>query len=118
LSQQIIIGIWLGLAIIAANLPWLSERWLFVIVRQGGQAKPFWLRLIEWGLLYALILAMGFGFEYKAAGRPKPCEKRYGRAEDNLLPPVMVYPPSPLSSHALGVTLFPAFQNPPKISAS
>ncbi|CDI03102.1 MAG: DUF2818 family protein [Candidatus Competibacter denitrificans] len=68
MSQQIIIGIWLGLAIIAANLPWLSERWLFVIVRQGGQAKPFWLRLIEWGLLYALILAMGFGFEYKAAG--------------------------------------------------
>ena len=68
MSQQLIVGIWLGLAIIAANLPWLSERWLLVIVRQAGQTKPFWFRLIEWSLLYILILAMGFGLEYKATG--------------------------------------------------
>lgn len=61
-------GLWLGLAVAAANLPWLSERWLFVIARRNGQVKPFWLRLFEWGLLYGLVVGMGFGFEYQAAG--------------------------------------------------
>jgi len=68
LSQQIIVAIWLGLAVVAANLPWLSERWLLVLARRDGRNKPFWMRLIEWALLYGLILGMGFGFEYKAAG--------------------------------------------------
>lgn len=68
MSQGIVVGLWLGLAVVAANLPWLSERWLFVIARRDGRPKPFWLRLIEWGLLYGLILGIGFGFEYKASG--------------------------------------------------
>ena len=68
MSQSIVIGLWLGLAVIAANLPWLSERWLFIFARPDRRAKPFWLRLIEWGLLYGLIAGMGFGFEYKTAG--------------------------------------------------
>ena len=68
MSQGIVVGLWLGLAVVAANLPWLSERWLFVIARRDGRPKPFWLRLIEWGLLYGLILSIGFGFEYKASG--------------------------------------------------
>ncbi len=68
MSQEIIVDFWLGLAIVAANLPWLSERWLFVIVRRDGRAKPFWLRLVEWGGLYGLVVGMGFGFEYKVAG--------------------------------------------------
>lgn len=53
----------------AANLPWLSERWFFVFSRRNEQqGKPFWLRLIEWTLLYGLILGAGFGFEYRATG--------------------------------------------------
>lgn len=68
MPQGIVVGLWLGLAVVAANLPWLSERWLFVIARRDGRPKPFWLRLIEWGLLYGLILGIGFGFEYKASG--------------------------------------------------
>lgn len=67
MPQGIIIGSWLGLAILAANLPWLSERWLLVIAC-NGRSKPFWLRLMECGLLYGLVLGMGFGFEYKATG--------------------------------------------------
>jgi len=66
--QGIVIGFWLGLAVVATNLPWLSERWLLVIARRDRRGKPFWLRLIEWGLLYGLIVGMGFGFEYKMTG--------------------------------------------------
>ncbi len=61
------IGLWLGLAVVVASLPWLSERWLFLVARKG-RIKSFWLQLIEWGLLYGLILGMGFGFEYKTTG--------------------------------------------------
>lgn len=68
MPQGIAIGFWLGLAVVAANLPWLSERWLWVIVRRNGRPKPFWLRLVEWALLYALVLGLGLGFEYKASG--------------------------------------------------
>ena len=71
MPQGAIIGLWLGLAVVAANLPWLSERWLFVAAR-GGRPKPFWLRLVEWGLLYGLALGMGFEFEYKATGTVHP----------------------------------------------
>lgn len=56
---------------IVANLPWLSERWLFLIVR-SGRLKSFWLQLIEWGLLYGLVLGMGFGLEYKTTGAVHP----------------------------------------------
>ncbi len=62
------IGLWLGLAGVVANLPWLSERKLLVFARPDRWAKPFWLRLIEWSLFYVLIAGIGFGFEYKATG--------------------------------------------------
>jgi hypothetical protein len=68
MSQSLMISLWLGLAVVAANLPWLIERWLLVFARPDQRAKPFWLRLIEWGLLYGLIAGMGFAFEYKATG--------------------------------------------------
>ena len=66
MSQGLLVGFWLGLAVVAANLPWLSERWLFTIPCQ--RTKPFWLRLVEWGLLYGLVVGIGFGFEYKTTG--------------------------------------------------
>ncbi len=53
---------------IAANLPWLSERWLFVVVYRDGRSKLFWQRLVEWVLFYGFILGLGWGLEYKAAG--------------------------------------------------
>ncbi len=66
--QGIAIGFWLGLAVVAVNLPWLSERWLLVIARRNGLPKPFWLRLVEWALLCGSALGLGWGFEYKATG--------------------------------------------------
>jgi hypothetical protein len=64
--QGWIAGLWLALAALAANLPWLSDRWLLVLARD--RVKPGGLRLLEWLLLYGLILGIGFGFEYKATG--------------------------------------------------
>lgn len=68
MSQGIVAGFWLTLAVLAANLPWLSERWLLMLARRNSPPKPFWLRLIEWGLLYGLVIGIGFGCEYKVTG--------------------------------------------------
>ena len=54
-------------SIIAANLPWMTERSLLVFPpREGG--KPVWMRLIEWGILYIIMGGMALGLEIKATG--------------------------------------------------
>jgi hypothetical protein len=40
-----------GLAIIAANLPWLIDRLLFIRTPASCK-KSIWFRLLEWLLLY------------------------------------------------------------------
>ena len=55
-------------AIVAANLPWLSERVLFVL-RPPAQGKREWIRLLEWLLLYGVIGAVGHGLEYRFTGQ-------------------------------------------------
>jgi hypothetical protein len=50
------------LAVIAANLPFFSERLLFAIP-VGRSIKPLWLRLVELIGLYALVLAIGYMLE-------------------------------------------------------
>ncbi len=54
------------LALVLANLPFLSERILgiFAYRRQGVAAtKSFWLRLLEVLVLYFLVGAIGMAFE-------------------------------------------------------
>jgi hypothetical protein len=50
------------LAVLAANLPFLNER-LFGFIPLNSGAKPFWLRLIELFVLYALVGGIGFLLE-------------------------------------------------------
>jgi hypothetical protein len=50
------------LAILAANLPFLNEH-LFGFIPLKREAKPFWLRLIELFILYALVGGFGFLLE-------------------------------------------------------
>lgn len=50
------------LAILAANLPFANER-LFAVVRVGGKAKPFWMRLSELVVLYAIVGAIAYLLE-------------------------------------------------------
>lgn len=63
------IAVWLVLlmAIIAANLPWLSERLFFLFTPKAG-VKLAWMRLLEWLLMYFLVGGMAVGLEYKLKG--------------------------------------------------
>lgn len=62
-------AVWIVLlfAMVAANLPWLSNRILFVIEPKGGDKGP-WLRLLEWLLLYFLVGGITLGLEQKISG--------------------------------------------------
>ena len=65
MNNQYPIYIFLILTIIAANLPWLSNK-LFCI-RQVTH-KSGWLRWFEWLLWYAISFIAGFMLEYKMMG--------------------------------------------------
>ncbi len=60
----------LAIALVAANLPWFSERFLFVLSPGGG--KRFWMRLLEWGVLYLAVGGIAVGLEQKIYGRVHP----------------------------------------------
>ncbi|WP_313071066.1 DUF2818 family protein [Melaminivora sp.] len=66
-------AIWLVIvaAFAAANLPFLTERWLLVGPRRGGLAKPFAMRLVELALLYFIVGALALLIE-KRAGQIAP----------------------------------------------
>lgn len=67
MSVSLAVWLLLGIAVIAANLPWLSERFLFFIMPADGQ-KKFWMRLVEWLLLAGFIGILAIGLERKATG--------------------------------------------------
>lgn len=67
MSTSVAVWLLLGLAVIAANLPWFSERFMFVIEPWDG-AKRTWMRLLEWLLLALLIGLVALGFERRATG--------------------------------------------------
>jgi len=62
-----LITILLIASIIAANLPWLTERTLLVFAPMEP-AKPVWLRLLEWLILYLILGGVAIGLEIKATG--------------------------------------------------
>jgi len=65
------IALLLIVGLVAANLPWFSDRILFVFApREGG--KPVVIRLAEWLLMYGLFLLTGFGLERAVDGAWHP----------------------------------------------
>jgi succinate dehydrogenase hydrophobic anchor subunit len=64
-----VVWLLLAAAFIAANLPWLSERFLLVLPPPGGKGKRPWMRLLEWLILYFLIGFLALGLEKKATGQ-------------------------------------------------
>lgn len=66
MSSNTAIWILLVLAVIAANLPWMSERILLFWKPDGD--KPAWSRLFEWLLLYFIVGGIAIGLEQKIMG--------------------------------------------------
>lgn len=62
-------SVWLiiAIALLLANLPWISERFLLVIKPASGK-KPFWMALVEWLLMFVLLSAIAVGLEKKLFG--------------------------------------------------
>lgn len=56
------------ISLIAANLPWLSERFFLFFSPPGGQGKSLWMRLLEWLCLLCLFLLAALGLEKKLMG--------------------------------------------------
>ncbi|HEC12815.1 MAG TPA: DUF2818 family protein [Acidiferrobacteraceae bacterium] len=67
MSIQSVVWILLGLAFIAANLPWLTERFFFVLSPPGG-VKKVWMRLVEWAVLFLVIGLIAMALEHKLMG--------------------------------------------------
>lgn len=55
-------------ALVAANLPWLTERWFFFFTPKGG-VKRAWMRLLEWLAMYFLLGGIALGLESKTSGQ-------------------------------------------------
>jgi len=62
-------AVWLLMSIsfVAANFPWLNERFLFFIEPKPN--KTPWMRLLEWLLLYSMVGVIALGFEKKLTGQ-------------------------------------------------
>lgn len=62
---------YLILMLVLANLPFVNQR-LFLLIPVKGDpktgAKPFWMRLIEFSVFYAVAMAAGIGLEYSLTG--------------------------------------------------
>lgn len=58
----------LVLAVLAANLPWLSERWMLLLPFSKSAA---W-RWLEWLLYYGLCAGLAAGLEYRMTGNLYP----------------------------------------------
>lgn len=64
MNQTLAVWLLIALALVSANLPFLTERVLVVLPwKQGRMMKPLWLRLLELLLYYAVVIALGFAFE-------------------------------------------------------
>lgn len=64
MTQTTSVWLVLGLAFLAANLPFLNERLLAVWPRAGD--KSLWLRLLELAILYVMVGGIGLALEQHA----------------------------------------------------
>jgi len=59
------------IALVSANLPWLSER-ILLIIPTGEKGKRAWWRWLEWFVLYLLVGLIALGLEQKLNGERYP----------------------------------------------
>jgi hypothetical protein len=70
MTTSIAVWVLVGIALIAANLPWLSERFFFAFHPKAH--KRAWQRWLEWLALYVLVGGVAVGVERKLAGEIFP----------------------------------------------
>lgn len=63
MNQTALIWLVLATALVAANLPFVNDRWLAVLPR--SKPKTLWLRLLELVLLYIAVGALGLALEQR-----------------------------------------------------
>lgn len=66
MTQTAAIWLVIAAAFAAANLPFLSERWLIAGPRVKGGPKPFGMRLVELVLMYFIVGALALLIEQRA----------------------------------------------------
>ncbi|SAI73739.1 membrane protein [Bordetella ansorpii] len=72
MNQTLAVWLLIALALVSANLPFLTERVFAVLPwKQGGAVavKPFWLRLLEVLVSYLIVGVLGFAFESALGNR-------------------------------------------------
>lgn len=57
--------VYLVLAGVLANLPWLNQRCFFIL---ECETKYSWVRLVEWFILYLVVGGLGYAVEWQAQG--------------------------------------------------
>ena len=68
MTTGVAIIVLLLIAVLAANLPWTSERIAFVWPAPS-RGKPEWVRLLEWLVLFFVVGLIGAGMEYRTQGQ-------------------------------------------------
>lgn len=67
MSLHAAVWILIALSLIAANLPWISERVFFIFPPKSGNKSPWW-RLLELLILYFVVGGIAIGLEQKIYG--------------------------------------------------
>ena len=67
MEQTILVWALIGIALILANLPWVSDLFFFVFEAPGGH-KGAWLRLLEWFVYFLITGGLALGAENRAIG--------------------------------------------------
>ncbi len=67
MNNSLLITVFISLAIVAANIPWISDRY-FMLIAPKKENKPGWSRWAEWLFLYFVIGFLGIALERKFIG--------------------------------------------------
>ena len=68
MSTGAAIALLMVVGLIAANLPWLSDRIAF-FAAPPARGKPEWIRLTEWLTLFFVVGLIAAGLEYRTQGQ-------------------------------------------------
>ena len=66
MTTSIAVAILFIVTLIAANIPFLTDRTLLLF--KSDSNKSFWLRFLEWFIMYIVVMAIAIGMESKLHG--------------------------------------------------